>query len=125
MGEDRLTFQAETLQVRAWYRQFGLQAVKLYAEPDDHVALELAFMAHLAQLALAAQAQGDQARLAGLLAAERAFLAEHPQRWVPGWAGQVIEQARTDFYRGLAYLTVGVLAELRRALEPLTQVELA
>lgn len=116
VDEERLTFQAETLQVRQWYRQFGLQAVQLYAEPDDHVGLELAFLSHLAQLALVAQAEGDHARLAQLLDAQRGFLKTHAQRWIPAWSAQVIHHARTDYYRGLAHITVGVLAELDAAL---------
>jgi TorA maturation chaperone TorD len=112
VDDERQLFQEETLAVRNWYRRFGLQAERLYAEPDDHVGLELAFLAHLAQLALAAQAAADPARLSELLAAERAFLTEHALRWIPAWAAQVVEQARTCFYRGLAQVTAGVLAEM-------------
>ena len=112
VDDERQLFQEETLAVRNWYRRFGLQAERLYTEPDDHVGLELAFLAHLAQLALAAQAAGDHARLSELLAAERAFLTEHALRWIPAWANRVVEQARTCLYRGLAQVTAGVLAEV-------------
>lgn len=125
LDDEHLLFQTETLQVRSWYRRFGLQVIRLHQEPDDHVGLELAFLSHLAQLALAAHAEGHTARLSEVLDALRLFLRTHPQRWVPSWCAQVLEHARTDFYRGLAYLTVGVLAELEAALEPLTQVEIA
>lgn len=50
MSEERLVFQKETLEVRNWYREFGLAAENLYREPDDHIALELGFLAHLAKL---------------------------------------------------------------------------
>jgi len=125
VDDEHLLFQTETLQVRSWYRRFGLQVIRLHQEPDDHVGLELGFLSHLAQLALAAHAAGDEARLAELLDAQRLFLRTHAQRWIPTWAGQVREHARTDFYRGLAQLTVGVLAELEAALAPLTQIEVA
>jgi TorA maturation chaperone TorD len=125
IDDERLTFQEETLAVRAWYRRYGVLPAQLHAEPDDHIGLELAFMAHLAQLALAAQAAGDTARLADLLAAERGFLRAHPLRWAPKWCGRVGEAARTDYYRGLALVTAGVLAELSTALEPLTQLAVA
>lgn len=125
IDDERLTFQEETLAVRGWYRRFGVLPAQLHAEPDDHIGLELAFMAHLAQLALAAQAAGDTARLAELLAAERGFLRAHPLRWAPKWCGCVSQAARTDYYRGLALVTAGVLAELSTALEPLTPLAVA
>ncbi|MCC7360712.1 MAG: molecular chaperone TorD family protein [Anaerolineales bacterium] len=113
---DHLLFQTETLQVRTWYRRFGLQLTRLHQEPDDHVGLELAFVSHLAQLALAAHAAGDAARWAELIEAQAVFLRTHPQRWVPAWSALVITEARTDYYRGLAHLAGGVLAELEAAL---------
>ena len=123
VDEERLLFQEETLAVRAWYRRYGVELVNLHHEPDDHVGLELAFLAHLAQLALAAQTAGDQLRLAELLEAQRAFLAEHPRRWLPGWCAQVVERARTGFYQGAARLTAGMLAEVAASLAAIPQVE--
>jgi TorA maturation chaperone TorD len=116
-NDERQTFQAQTLQVRNWYHRFGLESVKLYNEPDDHVGLEMAFLAHLAQLGLAALKQGDEARLAEILEAQRKFLSTHPLRWMPAWCDQVVAHASTDFYRGVARLTRGVLAELASVLE--------
>jgi TorA maturation chaperone TorD len=108
-NEERQTFQAQTLQVRSWFRRFGLESVKLYNEPDDHAGLELAFLAHLAQLGLAALEQGDEPRLDRILEAQRKFLAEHPLQWMPAWCHQIEENANTSFYRGAARLTRGVL----------------
>lgn len=116
VDDERLLFQDETLQVRGWYRRFGLQAERLHQEPDDHVGLELVFLAHLGQLALAAAAEGDRARLTELLAAERMFLQAHAQRWIPSFCAQVGEHAQTGFYRGVALVTAGVLAALGAAL---------
>ena len=50
--EERLVFQQQTLQVRGWYSRFGLEVIKLHQEPDDHIGLELEFLAHLANLGL-------------------------------------------------------------------------
>lgn len=125
VNDEHLLFQAETLQVRSWYRRYGLEMIRLHQEPDDHVGLELAFLAHLAQLALAAQTADDQPALAEMRDAQRLFLTTHAQRWIPGWSAQVLQHARTDYYRGLAQLTVGVLAALGAALEPLMQLETA
>lgn len=111
-SEERLVFQEETLQVREWYRRFGLQAVKLYAEPDDHVGLELIFLTHLAQRGLTALEQNDSSQLQTLLEAQWGFLGSHPGKWVPTWCEQVAQQANTNFYRGIAYMVKGTLSEL-------------
>ncbi|HKZ83677.1 MAG TPA: molecular chaperone TorD family protein [Anaerolineae bacterium] len=116
-NEERLTFQEQTLQVRAWYRRFGLEAEKLHNEPDDHIGLELSFLAHLAQLALDALERQDQPAVDELLEAQRRFLSEHLLRWAPAWCDQVAQHARTDFFHGIALLTKGALKELSTILQ--------
>lgn len=108
---DRLLFQEQTLQVREWYRRYGLEAVNLYREPDDHVGLELALLSHIATLAAEAADSRDEAALSRYLEAERSFVAEHPITWVPLWCELVIRQARTDFYVGVAMVIRGTLTE--------------
>lgn len=112
-GEERLTFQQETLDVRQWYQRFGLEAVNQYHEPDDHIGLEFAFLAHLAGRALAALEQDDQQAFVFLLQAQRQFLAEHLLRWAFAWCALVEKHGQTDLYRGLAQLVAGTLTELR------------
>ncbi len=108
-NDERLTFQKETLQVRAWYQRFGLQAERLYNEPDDHVGLELEFIAHLARLGLQALEQKDEATLTRSLKAQRDFVSEHLMRWAPRFCEQTEKETHTDFYRGIARLTRGLL----------------
>lgn len=111
-NDGRLLFQEETLQVRQWYRRYGLKAAKLGSEPDDHIALELRFLAFLAEVALEAAQKGDEAALGQAMDAQRQFLSEHVLRWVPLWCERVIEHASGDFYRGVAFLVRGTLTEL-------------
>jgi putative dimethyl sulfoxide reductase chaperone len=108
-NENRFVFQEQTLQVRQWYSRFGLQAERLYREPDDHIGLELGFVAHLASLTLQAIDLDDQDTFNKTLQAQRDFLSEHLLRWGPAWAKLVKQHAETDFYRGLAHLTIGAL----------------
>jgi TorA maturation chaperone TorD len=115
-NEERLVFQQETLQVRGWYSRFGLEVAKLHQEPDDHIGLELEFLAHLANLGMQALQAQDQKRFDELLDAQRKFLTEHLLKWSPVWCGLVIQHARTDFYRGVAQLTNGSLLELAKVL---------
>ncbi len=110
-SDDRSLFTEQTLQVRNWYRKYGLQIEKLYHEPDDHIGLALSFLAHLAQLALQASEQNDVTEFAKILRDQQAFLTEHPLRWVQTWCDLVDQHARTDFYRGVAFLVNGALKQ--------------
>ena len=116
-SEEHLVFQEQTLQVRQWYSRFGLQAERINREPDDHIGLELSFVAHLAKQALQAVDQNDKQAYEDLLQAQRDFLNEHLLRWAPVWAKLVKQNAETDFYRGLAHLTHGALLEAADLLE--------
>jgi TorA maturation chaperone TorD len=108
-SEERLTFQEQTLQVREWYRRYGLQVEKLHHEPDDHIGLELEFVAHLAKMGLLGLEQNGGDALERALDAQRDFLSEHLLRWALDWCAQVQAQAQNDFYRGIALLTRGAL----------------
>ncbi|MBO2518407.1 MAG: molecular chaperone TorD family protein [Firmicutes bacterium] len=116
VSSEPLLLQRETLEVRNWYARYGLVAEKKGQEPDDHVGLELEFVAHLAGLALEALERGEQTRFQEAMDAQRAFLKEHVLRWVPTWATHVAQHAQTDFYRGCALMTRGLFQVLAEAL---------
>ena len=110
----KLTFQESTLQVRALYEAFGVQAPALHREPDDHLALELDFLAALSERAVEAAARGDGEQLEGCLRAQQAFLRDHLLAWAPACLALVERHAETDYYRGAARLTRGSLAASAR-----------
>ena len=112
-SEDRAIFQEETLAVRSWYRRFGLASEKLYNEPDDHIALEISFIAHLASQGLEALKKNDDDTLEKLLQAQHDFLKEHLLQWGPAWCDLVYKNAQTDFYKGLALILQGGFTELK------------
>lgn len=123
-NHERMVFQEQTLQVRAWYHRFGLEATKHTSEPDDHIGLELNFVAHLAQQALVALEKQDQTAFEMLLASQREFLSEHLLKWAFEWCRLVETQANTDFFRGIALLVQGILTEIAATLQmkPIAQV---
>ncbi len=110
--KERSIFREETLQVREWYRRFGLESVKLHHEPDDHIGLELAFVSHLAEQALTALDAGDEEQFNKLIAAQIDFMTGHTFQWAAGWAALVLEHTRTDFFKGVALIVKGVMVEL-------------
>ena len=116
-SEERLVFNAQTSQVRAWYQRFQLEVENRFQEPDDHIALELAFVAHLAQKALLALDSHDETAFARVIEAQRAFLSQHLLTWASDWCNLAYTHAQTDFFRGIALFTRGVLAEIAQTLQ--------
>ena len=116
-NRERMIFQEQTMQVREWYARFGLQVENFNKEPDDHIGLEILFVAHLASLALQSIDKGDQPALDEVLQAQREFIKEHLLRWGPAWTQLLLQHAQTDFYRGIAHLTRGALIAVTELLE--------
>jgi TorA maturation chaperone TorD len=110
-SKTKLTFQDSTLQVRAVYERFGLRAPAIHREPDDHLGLELAFVAMLSDQAARAAAEDDATRLTRCFEGQKDFLRDHLLAWAPACLALVEKHAETDYYRGAALLTLGSLAE--------------
>lgn len=69
--------------------------------PDDHIALELGFLAHLAQQALLADSEIDKL---SLLAASRGFIQDHLNPWLPSFIAAQTKVEVDAFFIGLAQL---------------------
>ena len=110
-NKERAVFQMETVSVKNWYLRFDLALASEYNEPADHIGLEFAFLADLAARTIEASEIRDGAEVQRLIAAQRGFLAQHVLPWVPRWANDVLMHARTDLYRGLAWLARGTAIE--------------
>ena len=106
---DHLLFDAQTIQVRRAYQRFGMPIPHLYAEPDDHLGLELRFVAYLCALGLEAIDKHQPNVLDAVLAEIRRFQSQHLLQWVPECLRLVIENASSDYYRGCAHLALGCL----------------
>ena len=108
-SREGLVFEAETMQVRAFYARFGLAAPRLDREPDDHIGLEFELMATLCLRALDALEDDDDDRAAQLTAAQAEFLREHLLAWAPDLMQMIQDHADTEFYRGVGALGAGLL----------------
>lgn len=108
-GVDGLVFDAPTLEVRAVYRRLGLRAPEMNREPDDHVGLELDFLAATCLRALDALDMGAAAEAERCWRTGGEFLHEHVLTWVPQLLAVVGEQAETEFMQAVVHLTEGAL----------------
>ena len=113
LSEEHLTFEEQTLDVRAFYNRFGVQAPSVGKEPDDHIGLELSFISHLCVLGLDAIEAADADAETAMIASIADFLEQHLLRWVNDCLDSVVEHATTDFYRGLGHLTRGTVRQLQ------------
>ena len=102
LDDDRLMRQEPMFQVRAYYAKRDLMTKNWRTRPDDHLALQLQFLAHLFSLD-----SGDA------LAEAARFMDEHLLRWLPQFARRVAERCRTPFFAGLALLTDAYCEEAR------------
>lgn len=112
LGEESLLFGPETFAVRAAYARHGLAAPNPQREPDDHIGLELEFLATLLVRSIEADRAGDASAAAGLRAEHDAFCREHLLPFAPAFFGQVARGACTTFYRGVGVLGSDAMVRL-------------
>ncbi|MBQ1491103.1 MAG: molecular chaperone TorD family protein [Blautia sp.] len=118
LGKEGMLFQESTLQVRAFYRAFGLRTLEYRRVPDDSLALELGFLAELAKRSVDALGRGEAEELESLLKGSRDFLAEHLLQWSPRLLDRV-EKTDSRIYIELMRLLNAFLARDRETVEEL------
>jgi len=109
-SEERLLMQKARDDVVKEYAAEGLDRIAAFNEPEDHIAIELEFMAHLCQQTLGALEQGDRKTGAAYLQKQKTFLEKHLLVWAPQFCDDVLQAAQSDFYKGIAQLTKDLLA---------------
>lgn len=101
--DDRLVCQAAMFQLRALYAATGLATPDWRQRPDDHLVLQLLYIAHVARNATTADHWRTLADM----------LDEHLLRWITDFAGRVAARTSSPFYAGLVVLTATWLDTLR------------
>ncbi|MGV9189100.1 TorD/DmsD family molecular chaperone [Arcanobacterium canis] len=102
-GQDGLVFDVETLEVRDAYRVLGFEAPALNTEPDDHIGLELDFVARGCHLAIES---GDDTPLREVAT----FSQEHLLRWAPAMLEEARQHACTHWMQGMIGLTIDAVS---------------
>lgn len=110
LSETRQLMTEITIQVRGYYLDAGMAVTGLHRVPDDHIALELEFMAYLADEGVRNLESGDAVAASAAVARLENFYHVHLTKWVPLFADRVQEGAESDFYRGTALALKGVVA---------------
>lgn len=116
-----LLMQEARDEVLALYRAQGIDKDPAWTDPEDHIALELAFMQALCERTARAVEATDDARAFELVKTQYGFLTEHLLRWAPRFLIDVPRYATTGLYRGFAALATAHLENDRALLEDIAQ----
>lgn len=111
LTEDGLERQVPMLEVRAFYRRHNLRVTDDANRPDDHLVLQLRFIAHLLK------PSGDG--VPDFRTAAQ-FMDEHILRWIRSHAIRLVQGRAPDWYAALSLLTTSYLDELRDHLMKIT-----
>ena len=108
-SEGGLMMQDAYAEVLHVYRDAGFAKDPGFKEPEDHLAVELAFMSLLCGRAVEALRAGDAAGAERHLGAQLAFVREHLLNWIDRFCSDVRKAAEGGFYFDLATFTEAYL----------------
>lgn len=105
----RLLMQAQTLQVKKIYQELGLQNKQKGSMPEDHLGLELEFIAYLLHLLQTATADNQQEEAQRIADNYKQFFEEHIYNWVFTHCQEVVDKSATNFNKAIGYLLNGLI----------------
>ncbi len=106
LDADHLERQAPMFQVREHYKREGLGAADWRRRPDDHLVIQLQFIAHLLK-------RNSEVSEEERLKSVAQFMDEHLLRWLGDFCNRVAQRCATPFFAGLALVTSAYCEELR------------
>ncbi len=107
-GGSALLFQSSHFEVQQAYREIGMAKNESFREPDDHIAVELSYMARLCELTQEA-VDGDPERSVHYLRLQRDFLEKHLLPWIPEFSKDLLDATPSQFYGAMAHLLNGYI----------------
>lgn len=116
LSESRALMTDETIAVRKIYLANNMVVENLYSTPDDHIAIELEFLAHLSDAMIETLVAGNSVRTNELEKVRELFIKEHMQQWIPSFIDAIDKADAHPFYQGAAH----ILEEVIMNQEPLS-----
>ena len=120
LGEDENEFKALE-SVARFYTKHGVAPVLDAKNRPDYIGLELDFLRYLSEKQADAWEKGDKIQAQQYQLAEHDFLIDHLGKWGAKFCDRVIEEAKTGFYRGYAFLTKGMIKEMSNIPKPVSK----
>lgn len=113
LTEDGLERQAPMFALREVYRRHELRATDWAGRSEDHLVVQLRFVAKLLDKTNSVEQVAEVAR----------FLDSHLLLWIRRFAAQLVNAGALDWYCALALVTATYLDELRDHLAEITGIE--
>ena len=104
ISDDKLLFNKSTFQVRNEYSKFGLEYSAIHKEPDDHIAVELQFMAHLADIAISQIPSGEVVTLKETISSQWSFIENHLLTWVFSFCDRMYKASSQEYFKNVSRL---------------------
>ncbi|MDS9472713.1 molecular chaperone [Sporosarcina pasteurii] len=126
--KDRLLFQENTVAVQRKYEEFGFVIRDQNLEAEDHVGFELNFMFHLNELCIETIEKAEPhaiSYLSYLIDQQEKFLENHLLAFIPAFSEKVIENADTQFFKGMAKLLDAYLKLDQAILREIAKLDVA
>lgn len=103
-GKERMLFDETTFLFRNKLHAFGLKYVKENNEPEDHISIQLSFMAYLIERQIEALQANDETAFMKLIDSQYAVLDEHLTQWVYEFTTGLLDATKSLLYQGAAQL---------------------
>ncbi len=121
----KMVMQEARDEMLANLRAHQLELQHVYNELEDHLFVQLEFMAVMCERTLAAIGDENHARAMECLTDQQNFVDNHLLNWVPQFCQDVERHAVTDFYKGLAKVTCQYLLIDRDVIEEMLPLRAA
>ena len=108
-SEGGLLFQDSYFDIVKRYGDTGVTKRQDYPEPEDHLSVEMAYMARLCRLTITsilAEKNGDIRRY---YTCQKNFLHDHVIPWVPTFSESLLKADPSPFYTAVAHLLKGFI----------------
>lgn len=107
MGQDEndVLYELHTLFIDAGFAPTGV-----YKEPADYIGMEIAFIEECCKREITALENGDVGEAGRLSSLRHIILDDHMVKWVPQYAQQMKDAARTSFYRTIAEILLSIFS---------------
>ena len=96
-------------EIHRLFSQMGIRVPDEWHQPQDYIGVELDFMRLLCSREFEVCEKQEKKFIVEVVAAEKSFIEHHLGAWASKFCEKMGEQAREDYYRGIAKLTIGLI----------------
>jgi TorA maturation chaperone TorD len=96
-------------EIHRLFSQMGIRVPDEWHQPQDYIGVELDFMRLLCSREFEVYEKQEKKSIIEVVKAEKSFVEHHLGAWASKFCEKMGEQAREDYYRGIAKLTIGLI----------------